>query len=87
MGNLLINPCSTYYAEAFADGISFHNRSTFVKSVLPHGGGNWGSEKTPSASLGRHEESHERQMTSNMDKLAVEYKKQNTSTDNNAHTF
>ena len=34
-----------------------------------------------------HEERHERQMISNMVQLVVEYKKQNTSADNNAHTF
>lgn len=44
--------CATHYAEPFANGISFHSHSTFGKSVLSHGGRNWGSEKTPSASLG-----------------------------------
>lgn len=44
--------CARHCAEPFADGISFHSHRTFRKSVLSHRGGNWGSEKTPSASLG-----------------------------------
>ena len=78
--------CATHYAEPFANGISFHSHSTFGKSVLSHGGRNWGSEKTPSASLG----DMRKGLKGKWFPIRTSWLwniKSKTDTDNNAHTF